>query len=239
MSFIVSGRASEQVGLPSHSSITNRTNLVGNGSDSAGDGSVNGNGHGNGNGHLNGNGHSYTNGNGHVNGNGRSHTNGNGHANGNGHSHTNDNGPVNGNGQNEADGNGQAYINGRRPNRFQPLPATLSAGVSIKGTIKFRSELVIDGEIEGTIESIGRLTVGPNAHVRGDIRTRSVTVHGTVDGNLSAEQQCELRSGCILRGDIETARLVMDEDVSFTGSAAIATRDYLAEMRCPNGKPQS
>ena len=66
-----------------------------------------------------------------------------------------------------------------------------------------------------------------------------MTLHGTVDGNLSAGEKCELRSGCTLRGDIETSQLVMDENVNFTGSAAIATPDYLAELRCPNGKTQN
>src|SRR5438477_5425851 len=71
--------------------------------------------------------------------------------------------------------------------------AVLSSGVSIKGSVKFRSELMIDGELEGTIDSVGRLTVGRNAHVRGEIRSRSVTIHGTVDGNLTAGEKCELR----------------------------------------------
>jgi cytoskeletal protein CcmA (bactofilin family) len=119
--------------------------------------------------------------------------------------------------------------NGHAPIRVPR--AILSSDVSIKGSVKFRTELVIDGEIEGTIDSIGRLTVGKNAHIRGEIRTRSVTIHGTVDGNLTAGERCELRSGCTLRGDIEASRLVVDEDATFIGSAEIAIEDHLAELR--------
>jgi cytoskeletal protein CcmA (bactofilin family) len=179
---------------------------------------------------ANGNGQ-HTNGNNHgptdreVIANRNSDTNGATNINGNGATHTNGNGATDGNGN----GNGS-----RRP----CFRATLSSGVSIKGTVKFRSELVIDGEVEGTIQSFGRLTVGRNAHVRGDIQTRSVTIHGTVDGNLSIGEKCELRSGCTLRGDIESSRLVVDEDVNFVGSAAIATRDYLSEMRPPHPNEQ-
>src|SRR5262249_60752002 len=100
--------------------------------------------------------------------------------------HANDNGYLNGNGNGDTNGDG---------NRVHAVCATLSSGVSIKGTVKFRSELVFDGEIEGTIDSTGRLTVGRNGRVRGDIQTRSVVIHGTVDGNLSAGDKCELRSG--------------------------------------------
>ncbi len=100
----------------------------------------------------------------------------------------------------------------------------LSAGFSIKGSVKFSSELMIDGEVEGTIDSEGRLTVGENAHITGEIRTGSVKVYGTVDGNVTAVERCELHSGCTLRGDIEAPRLVVDEEATFLGSAKIATR---------------
>ena len=99
----------------------------------------------------------------------------------------------------------------------------LSSGVSIKGSVKFKSELVIDGEVEGSIDSGGRLTVGKNARIRGEVRTRSVTVYGTIEGNVTAGERCELHSGCTLLGDIEAPRLVVDEDATFLGSAKIST----------------
>jgi cytoskeletal protein CcmA (bactofilin family) len=43
----------------------------------------------------------------------------------------------------------------------------LSRGVSIKGSVKFRNELLIDGEVEGTITSTGILTIGEHAQIHG------------------------------------------------------------------------
>ena len=113
----------------------------------------------------------------------------------------------------------------------KPAPTTgasagggiLSAGVSIKGSVKFRNELVIDGKVEGEIDSGGRLTVGKNAEIRGEIRTRTVSVLGTVEGNITAGERCELLAGCTLKGDIEAPRLVVDENATFIGSAKIST----------------
>jgi cytoskeletal protein CcmA (bactofilin family) len=151
----------------------------------------------------------------------------------NGHAQPNGGAQENGNVLANGHGNGASTMSHSSPrqSRFAGLTTSLSSGVSIKGTLKFRSELHMDGQVEGTIESLGRLTVGRNGRVRGDIQTRSVTVHGTVDGNLSVGEKCELRSGCTLRGDIETSSLVVDEDVNFIGNAEIATRDYLSELR--------
>ena len=100
----------------------------------------------------------------------------------------------------------------------------LSNGVSIKGSLKFESEFEIDCELEGTIDSTGRLNVGKNAQIRGEVRVGSVTVQGTVDGNITATERCELRAGCTLRGDIEAPRLVVDDDATFIGSAKITSR---------------
>jgi cytoskeletal protein CcmA (bactofilin family) len=101
---------------------------------------------------------------------------------------------------------------------------TLSSGVSIKGVVKFQKELLIDGEVDGRIDSQGRLTIGKSARIKGDIKTRSVVVDGNVTGNIMAEERCELRAGCTVNGDIEAPRLVVDEAASFVGSAKIATQ---------------
>ena len=61
----------------------------------------------------------------------------------------------------------------------------LSQGVSIEGDVTFGAELMIDGEVHGTITSNGALIIGQNAQIEAEISASSVTVHGTVDGNLS------------------------------------------------------
>ena len=78
--------------------------------------------------------------------------------------------------------------------------------------------------MDGKIDSNGRLTVGKQARIKGDITTRSVIVDGTVNGNITAGERCELRAGCSVNGDIEAPRLVVDEAASFIGSAKIATQ---------------
>ena len=99
--------------------------------------------------------------------------------------------------------------------------ALLSRGASIKGSVKFLNELLIDGEVEGTIESPGTLTIGEHACIRGEIRAKSVKVRGTVDGNIFVTGSCELQANCTLRGNIEAPRLVVSENVAFLGNANV------------------
>jgi cytoskeletal protein CcmA (bactofilin family) len=105
--------------------------------------------------------------------------------------------------------------------------ALLSRGVSIKGSIKLVNSLLIDGEVEGTIDSTGTLTIGEHARIRGEIRAKSVKVRGAVEGNIFVTERCELQAGCTLRGDIEAPRLMVEENATFLGSAKIGTGQLL------------
>jgi cytoskeletal protein CcmA (bactofilin family) len=97
----------------------------------------------------------------------------------------------------------------------------LAADVEIKGSIKFTNELVIDGKVEGEITSAGVLTVGENAEIRGEIKTKSVTVLGKVHGNITVDERCELKSRAVLMGDLKAARLVIEEGATFVGKSEV------------------
>jgi cytoskeletal protein CcmA (bactofilin family) len=97
----------------------------------------------------------------------------------------------------------------------------LSADVEIKGDIKFQNELTIDGKVEGTITSAGVLTIGENAEIRGEIKTKSVAVLGKVTGNITVEERCELKGRAVLQGDLKAARLAIEDGATFVGKSEV------------------
>jgi cytoskeletal protein CcmA (bactofilin family) len=99
----------------------------------------------------------------------------------------------------------------------------LSSDVEIKGSIKFQKELLIDGKVEGEINSDGVLTIGENADIRGEIKTKSITVYGKVHGNIIVAERCELKSKCTLQGDLKAARLVIEDGATFIGKSEVTS----------------
>jgi cytoskeletal protein CcmA (bactofilin family) len=110
----------------------------------------------------------------------------------------------------------------------------LSSDVEIKGSIKFQKELLIDGKVEGEINSDGVLTIGENADIRGEIKTKSITVFGKVHGNITVGERCELKSRCTLQGDLKAARLVIEEGATFIGKSEVTSGKAPASS---NGSP--
>jgi cytoskeletal protein CcmA (bactofilin family) len=111
----------------------------------------------------------------------------------------------------------------RKPMAEHTGKDVLSSDVEIKGSIKFQKELLIDGKVEGEINSDGVLTIGENADIRGEIKTKSITVYGKVQGNITVGERCELKSRCTLQGDLKAARLVIEEGATFIGKSEVTS----------------
>ncbi len=98
----------------------------------------------------------------------------------------------------------------------------LSSDVEIKGNLKFANDLIMDGRlVEGAVISDGDLTVGENATIDGQIKTRSVTVFGKVNGNITVTDRCELKQNAELHGDVTAGKLAIEEGATFMGTSTV------------------
>lgn len=98
----------------------------------------------------------------------------------------------------------------------------LASDVNVKGTIRFESELIFDGKIEGEIVSeAGSLTLGKNANVEGEVKTKAVVLHGTVTGNIIVSERCELKASSQLNGDLTAQRIIIEEGATFVGKSEV------------------
>jgi cytoskeletal protein CcmA (bactofilin family) len=74
------------------------------------------------------------------------------------------------------------------------------------------------------------LIVGQNAELRGEIKTKSVTVYGRVHGNITVDERCELKANAQLHGDLKAARLVIEEGATFVGKSEV-TPNKVTQMK--------
>jgi len=97
----------------------------------------------------------------------------------------------------------------------------LTSDVELTGTLKFDTDLIFDGKLDGEIISEGTLILGKNAVVKGEVRTKSVTIHGTVNGNVTVQERCELKSNAELLGDLKAMRIIIEEGATFIGHSEV------------------
>lgn len=100
--------------------------------------------------------------------------------------------------------------------------------VIFKGTIVSSEDLTIDGRVEGTIEVRDQgLSIGPDADIRADIAASTVTIHGTVTGNVRASDKVDIRSTGKVKGDVTAPRIVVSDGAVVCGR--VETVDALSD----------
>lgn len=110
----------------------------------------------------------------------------------------------------------------RTPESDSRSSATVGKSVKIVGQIFTKEDLYVDGDVEGTIESLeNKVTVGPNGRVQASIRAREVIILGQVQGNVETSDKVDIRKDAKLVGDITTSRISIEDGALFKGSIDI------------------
>ncbi|HTC61782.1 MAG TPA: polymer-forming cytoskeletal protein [Candidatus Saccharimonadales bacterium] len=102
----------------------------------------------------------------------------------------------------------------------------LSAGLRIKGEISGNEDLKLDSNVDGLV-SIGgfRLTLGPTAHLNGDIVAREAIIAGEVHGDISAFDRIEVTKTASIIGDLSTTKILIEEGAYFKGGIEIGKQN--------------
>jgi cytoskeletal protein CcmA (bactofilin family) len=103
--------------------------------------------------------------------------------------------------------------------------------MQIKGEIRSREELIVDGEVEGSLESHSSLTVGPNGKVKANIKAREVVILGSVKGNVEVTEKIAIRDKGSLIGDIRAAGISIDDGAYFKGSIDIVRPEPVRQSK--------
>ncbi|MGI5057968.1 bactofilin family protein [Treponema pectinovorum] len=109
----------------------------------------------------------------------------------------------------------------REENRKKNL-TVLGQETEFDGVLKFTDNLIITGKFSGKIESSGDLEIEKSAICDVDsIKVNSAVISGKVNGNITALERVEMCSGSKIKGDIETGRIRIADDVDFEGQVTM------------------
>jgi cytoskeletal protein CcmA (bactofilin family) len=110
------------------------------------------------------------------------------------------------------------------PNERRKI-AWIGPGVRIEGKLTSAEDLVIDGQVEGSIEvNDHHLSIGPAGAVKADLTALRITVSGSVTGNVKARERVDLHASASVTGDISAPRFVMADGAAVAGKVDAGSR---------------
>lgn len=112
------------------------------------------------------------------------------------------------------------------------LSGFVGNGTTLTGEANFKGMLRVDGHLSGQVKSEGgTLIVGNNGQVDADIEVAVATIHGAVNGDITASQRLELGRAAKVNGNITTPSLVIEQGAVFEGSCRMVQQKAAHEKQ--------
>ncbi|MDH7577406.1 MAG: polymer-forming cytoskeletal protein [Bacillota bacterium] len=100
----------------------------------------------------------------------------------------------------------------------EKVDTLLGKNARFEGTIEAEGTLRVDGWFKGTLKANGDIIVGEGAKVEAELEGRHILIAGEVRGRVQAAGKLELTATGKLYGDLEAARLLVEEGAVFQGN---------------------
>lgn len=101
----------------------------------------------------------------------------------------------------------------RQPVGFETV---LGANSTLKGELRSKANVRIDGSFEGALDIEGNVLVGETAKITADIHAKNISIAGAVRGNVSGNKVQLLRTGRVW-GDINANAITTEEGAFIDG----------------------
>ncbi|MEM9688909.1 MAG: polymer-forming cytoskeletal protein [Pseudomonadota bacterium] len=121
-----------------------------------------------------------------------------------------------------------------------PYDTTRTANSSVLGpTLKFKGDLTADedlliqGEVEGSIKHSSSLTIGEGGLVKADVSAEYIAVEGRVEGDLRGSKCVKVRVSAKINGNIVSPNVSLVEGAKFNGKIDMDSDPAVAEQPKP------
>lgn len=97
----------------------------------------------------------------------------------------------------------------------------IAPGTKIVGNIEAKGGFRIDGCIEGTVRTPGKVVIGKEGYVNGELECENADIEGKFTGNLKISGTLTLRSTALIEGDATVSKLAVEPGATFNATCAM------------------
>lgn len=125
----------------------------------------------------------------------------------------------------QAQNGGRGADHGRGPaSAGSHTVSVLGGGIEVTGDVRGDGEIRIEGRVEGSVSTSGRVIVESSGEVEGDIQAEEVVANGKVHGNIAATGAVRLKKGCEIEADVSASTIELEEGGIVNGQLNMGRR---------------
>jgi len=106
-------------------------------------------------------------------------------------------------------------------NEANGQPNRIEKGTKITGEIQSESDFRIDGILEGSISTSGKVVIGKGGKINGKVICKNADFEGVFSGNLEVKETLTLKSSSNTEGDVIISKLIVDAGAFFNAKCSM------------------
>jgi cytoskeletal protein CcmA (bactofilin family) len=125
--------------------------------------------------------------------------------------------------------------------------AMIGSKVKVTGDIESAEDLLIEGEVSGTVTlAENELVIGNSGRVHADIEAKTIRIEGEVQGDITGRERVVITASGNVQGNVSAPRVMLEDGGRFKGSidmggsrAAAASAPTASPGSSPGAKASS
>ncbi len=101
----------------------------------------------------------------------------------------------------------------------------IDQNTSLKGTLKAKTDIRIDGSVEGNIETTGKVILGKEAKVLGEVSCVNAEIEGLFKGKLMVSGILSLKTNSNVEGEVLTQKLIVEAGATFNAQCKMQSSE--------------
>ena len=106
-------------------------------------------------------------------------------------------------------------------NEANGQPNRIEKGTKITGEIQSESDFRIDGILEGSISTSGKVVIGKEGKINGKVICKNADFEGVFTGNLEVKETLTLKSSSKSEVDVIISKLIVDAGAFFNAKCSM------------------
>lgn len=101
--------------------------------------------------------------------------------------------------------------------KFKDAETIIGASIKVKGNFHGQGNIVIEGNLEGSLKTNANIFIGEKAKVVASVEAQDLVVNGEIRGSVTAHNYLSLGSTAKIHGDISYKEISMEKGAIING----------------------
>ncbi len=111
---------------------------------------------------------------------------------------------------------------------------SLVSGTTVDGNIEATSDIRIDGSLIGNLNCDGKVIVGPQGSIKGEVYCQNAVIEGRFEGKIKVIDSLLVKETAIITGEVDTENLTVQSGASF--NVTCSTEPNKVKQMSPEAK---